>query len=306
MMVGISPTVAAASGANQIVGAAASGTFAHYRLGNVDIKLGLFILLGGLLGGSIGVQVIKFLKLTTGQVDFGIRLVYVVILSLIGGYMFIESLKTLRKKGKKKKKTFQLTRFTQRLPLQVHFEPSGITTSGLVPFGIGLITGILAGIMGIGGGFIMVPALIYLMGISTQVVVGTSLFQILFICINITIQQALVNRTVDIVLVMLLLAGSTIGAQLGAKATKYLKEDQIRILLAIIILGTMVKLLFDLVFLPKVDMTNYSITPCNWLSRLAQDHSFVYGLLAVSLAVTTGVGIGVIFRNRRRRIFKLR
>jgi uncharacterized membrane protein YfcA len=260
MMIGIPPAVAAASDSNQIVAAASSGAFAHYRLGNVDMKLGLTILLGGVTGGTIGVQVVKLLR-NMGNFDFAIKAIYVVVLGLVGGAMFVESLNALRKPRapvvgrvapapSAVSEQGGFSRLFARLPFQVEFRRSGLRTSVLFPFGIGFVVGILAALMGVGGGFIMVPAMIYIIGMPTVMAIGTDLFQIVFTSANVTLMQAWTNHTVDIVLALVLLLGSTIGAQFGAKATRYLRGEQIRVLLAIIVLVVMVKLLFDLLVQP--------------------------------------------------------
>ncbi|MFH0810102.1 MAG: sulfite exporter TauE/SafE family protein [Pseudomonadota bacterium] len=258
MMVGISPAVAAASDSNQIVAASSSGALGHFRLGNVDMKMGMVILLGGLSGGTVGVQAVKVLR-QMGNFDFTIKAVYVLVLGLVGGAMFIESLNALRRsKSAVAAKditaavptTSGLTNLFHRLPFQTEFASSGLRTSLLFPFGIGLIVGFLAAIMGVGGGFIMVPAMIYIIGMPTVMAIGTDLFQIVLTSANVTLQQAITNHTVDIVLALLLLCGSVLGAQVGVRMTKKLKGEQIRILLAIIVLVVMVKLLIDLLSAP--------------------------------------------------------
>jgi len=253
MMIGIPPAVAAASDSNQIVAAAASGAMAHTRLGNVDMKMGLVILIGGIAGGTVGVQVVKILR-QMGNFEFAVKAIYVLMLGGVGGAMFVESLKALRK-GEPADETAmgtpKFSRFFNRLPLKMHFKKSGLHTSAIFPFSIGGMVGFLAALMGVGGGFIMVPAMIYVIGMPTVVAIGTDLFQIVFTTANVTLQQAITNHTVDIMLAILLLAGSTIGAQFGAKASKLLRGEQIRILLSVIVLLMMFKLLFDLLVTPE-------------------------------------------------------
>ena len=253
MMIGIPPAVAAASDSNQIVAAAASGAMAHTRLGNVDMKMGLIILIGGILGGTVGVQVVKVLR-QLGNFEFAVKLVYVLMLGGVGGAMFVESLRTLRKKGPAPSEAPmgnpKFSAFFNRLPLKMHFKKSGLHTSAIFPFSIGVMVGFLAALMGVGGGFIMVPAMIYVIGMPTVVAIGTDLFQIVFTTANVTLQQAITNHTVDIVLALVLLAGSTIGAQFGARVSKVLRGEQIRVLLSVIVLVMMIKLLFDLLVTP--------------------------------------------------------
>ncbi len=261
IMIGIPPTVAAASDSNQIVAASASGTYAHYRLGNVDFKMGLFLLVGGVLGGTVGVQIIKVLR-QIGNADFLIKITYVVMLGLVGSYMFLESLHSLRssqktttRKAKQKESVY--ARIVQQLPFQTHFKRSGIVLSPVVPLVLGGFVGILAAIMGVGGGFIMVPVMVYLLRMPMHVVVGTSLFQILFTCINVTIMQAYSNHTVDFMLALLLFIGSTVGAQVGARVSKRLEGDQLKILLASIVLLVMIKMLFGLLLHPHLLLSYY-------------------------------------------------
>jgi len=256
IMIGIPPTVAAASDSNQIVGASTSGTLAHYRLGNVDFKMGILLLIGGVTGGTVGVQIIKILR-AVGNADFLIKITYVLMLGFVGSYMFIESLQALRKKKAVQEeppvaKESRYARMMSKLPWQTDFETSGVRLSVLMPLGLGVFVGILAAIMGVGGGFIMVPVMVYLLRMPMHVVVGTSLFQILFTCIDVTIMQAYSNHTVDFVLALLLLLGSTLGAQFGAKISKKLGGDQLKILLASIVLLVMVKMLLSLLLTPHI------------------------------------------------------
>ncbi len=254
---GIPPTVAAASDSNQIVAGASSGAYAHSRMGNVDFKMGVTLLLGGVVGGSVGVQIIKVLA-AVGEVDFVIKLIYVVILGLIGGFMFIESFNALRRRSEAREEAMRsepresrLRKLATRLPWQMNFDKSRMTTSVIFPFFLGACVGLLAAIMGVGGGFIMVPAMIYILGMPTIVAIGTDLFQIVLTCINVTIQQAIRNHTVDLVLVIVLFFGSTIGAQIGARVGKRLRGEQLRILLAVIVLLVMFKMLYDLLVTPN-------------------------------------------------------
>ncbi len=257
IMFGIPPTVAAASDSNQIVGASTSGCLAHYRLGNVDFKMGILLLIGGILGGFAGVQVIKMLR-AMGNADFLINVTYVLMLGGVGSYMFLESIQSMRKKapeaavaGSPAKKS-RYTVMLEKLPFQTDFVKSGVRLSMLMPLVLGVLVGVLAAIMGVGGGFIMVPIMVYLLRMPMHVVVGTSLFQILFTCINVTILQSYTNHTVDFVLAVLLLLGSTLGAQFGTRISRKLKGEQLKILLAVLVLAVMVKMLLNLLLTPDV------------------------------------------------------
>jgi hypothetical protein len=256
IMAGIPPTVAAASDSNQIVAASTSGTYAHWRMGNVDFRMGIFLLMGGVVGGTLGVQLIKVLR-AMGNADFVIKITYVVMLGLIGSYMFVESLQSLRGKATATKrsepaKPSRYGSLVQSLPWQMRFEKSGVTLSPLMPLILGTFVGVLAAIMGVGGGFIMVPVMVYMLRMPMHVVVGTSLFQILFTCINVTILQAVTNFTVDLILAIILLLGSTLGAQFGARLSRRLHADQLKILLASIVLLMMLQILVGLLWAPHL------------------------------------------------------
>lgn len=252
MMAGIPPAVAAASDSNQIVAGAASGAYAHWRLRNVDFKMGLVLLAGGLAGGTIGVQLVRVLR-ELGNIEFTMKALYVLMLSTIGGLMFWESLSTIRR-GRSRAGAPALKdkkpSIWSRLPLQMQFTQSNLRTSAIFPFLIGLFVGALAALLGVGGGFIMVPAMIYIIGMPTIVAVGTSLFQIVVTMANVTFQQAIANQTVDLLLAMVLLIGSTIGAQFGTRVGRLLRGEQIRILLAIVVLLFAVKFILDLLLQP--------------------------------------------------------
>ncbi|MBI5198741.1 MAG: sulfite exporter TauE/SafE family protein [Nitrospirae bacterium] len=254
IMLGISPTVAAATDSNQIVAASTSGTYAHWKMGNVDFKMGLYLLAGGFAGGLVGVQAIKVLR-ATGNADFVIKMTYVFMLGIVGIYMFIESLTSMKKKKTEEVKTekeSKMSKFLKSLPFQTHFEKSGVTNSLLVPVIFGGFVGILAAIMGVGGGFLMVPVMVYILRMPMHVVVGTSLFQILFNCIEVTFLQAYTNHNVDFILAVLLLLGSTVGAQVGAVFGRKLKGDQLKIILAVIVLTVTVKIIFELTLNPSL------------------------------------------------------
>ncbi len=254
IMFGIPPTVAAATDSNQIVAASTSGTYAHWKVGNVDFKMGLYLLAGGFIGGLLGVQGIKVLN-ATGNSDFVIKMTYVLMLGIVGIYMFIESLASMKKRKveeAKKTKESGLGRFLRSLPLQTYFEKSGVTHSALIPLFFGGFVGVLAAVMGVGGGFLMVPVMVYILRMPMHVVVGTSLFQILFNCIEVTFLQAYTNHNVDFILAVLLLLGSTVGAQAGAVFGRRLKGEQLKIILAVIVLAVTAKIVFELTLSPSL------------------------------------------------------
>ena len=249
--IGIPPAVAVATEANQIVASSFSGVLAHLRRKTVDLKMGGVLLVGGLIGAALGVQVFNLLK-SMGQVDLLVRLCYVVFLGVIGGLMFVESLRALRKS----KAGGPLPKRRQRgwvtaLPFKMRFRTSGLYISVIPPVTVGILVGILAAIMGVGGGFIMVPAMIYILGMPTKVVVGTSLFQIIFVTGFTTMLHAITNQTVDMMLAVLLLLGGVVGAQVGTRIGTYLRAEQLRILLALMVLAVCGKLAMDLLLTPS-------------------------------------------------------
>ena len=251
IFIGVPPAVAVGTEANQIVASSVSGLLAHWRRGNVDFRMGAVLLVGGLLGSTIGVFLFRLLR-GLGQIDLAISLCYVVFLGVIGALMFAESLNALLNRRKLSAKTPRAGRhnWIHGLPFKMRFRKSKLYISALLPLAVGFVVGLLAAIMGVGGGFVMVPAMIYLLGMPTQVVVGTSLFQIIFVTANATFFQATLNQTVDVVLALLLLIGGVVGAQIGVRIGAKLRGEQLRILLALMVLAVGLRLGLDLVTTP--------------------------------------------------------
>jgi len=251
IFLGIPPLVAVASGANQVLGASVSGVLSHWQRGDVDTKMGLILTAGGFCGSGFGIWLLSVLR-GLGQIDLVINLSYVILLTVLGSLMLSESLHTLyrRSRGALFRRKLHQHSWIHRLPLKTRFRRSRLYISVLAPFAVGAVTGVLSAIMGVGGGFIMIPAMIYVLQMPTQVVVGTSLFQITFVSANVTVLQAINNQSVDVVLAMILLAGGVIGAQFGARAGRRFKADQLRFLLAVVVFGMGVKLGIDQVTTP--------------------------------------------------------
>ena len=249
---GIPPAVAVSTEANQIVASSVSGVLAHMRRGNVDFKMGGILMAGGVIGSSLGVALFSFLQ-SIGQIDLVIQLSYLVFLGIIGSLMLTESVRTIirsRKPGAVRGKLHQHN-WLHGLPLKMRFRRSKLYISAILPLALGAFVGILAAIMGVGGGFIMVPAMIYLLGMPTSVVVGTSLFQIIFVTANVTLLQSIQTQTVDFLLAGLLLFGAVIGAQFGSRAGTILRGEQLRGLLALMVLAVCIKIGYDLVVRPE-------------------------------------------------------
>jgi uncharacterized membrane protein YfcA len=257
---GIPAAVAVATEANQIVASSVSGALAQWRRNNVDVKMGTVLLAGGMIGALLGVQLVKLLR-EVGQTEFIISILYVTFLSVVGTLMLIESVNALRKArsgARTSRRKPGQHGWLHGLPFKMRFKRSKLYISAIPPFFIGGLVGLLAAIMGVGGGFIMVPAMIYLLRMPTNVVIGTSLFQIIFVTGFTTILHSVTNQTVDVVLAMILMIGGVIGAQFGAVAGQKLRGDQLRALLALMVLGVGVRLMFDLILMPSEP---YSIGP---------------------------------------------
>jgi len=248
--IGIPPAVAVATQAPQIVASSFSGVLAHLKRRTVDLTMGTVLLLGGLVGSALGIWLFNYLR-ALGQVDLLVTLTYVVFLGVIGGLMFIESLRTLlRSKRQGALPPRRKHTWVHALPFKMKFRVSGLYISVIPPLLVGILVGVLVAIMGVGGGFIMVPAMIYLLGMPTKVVIGTSLFQIIFVTAFTTLLHAVTNQTVDMVLAVMLLIGGVVGAQVGAQIGVKLKAEQLRILLALLVLAVCGKLALDLLLTP--------------------------------------------------------
>lgn len=256
----IPPAVAVATGANQVIAASFAGTLSHLRRGAVDLKLGTVLLAGGTVGSVLGVWLFTELR-RTGQLDLAITLLYIVMLSIMGGLMLVESISTMRRAGPGG--SGQVSYHThhswiQGLPLKMRFKRARLYVSIIPILGAGIFVGVLAAVMGVGGGFIMIPVMIYLLRVPTNVVIGTSLFQIIFTAAVTTVLQAATNGTVDIVLAFLLMIGGVFGAQVGSQLGHRLRGDQLRALLALIVLAVGARMGAELVVPPD---NVYSITP---------------------------------------------
>jgi uncharacterized protein len=251
IFIGVPPTVAVASSANQLVGASVSGALAHWRRGNVDFKMGLILLVGGITGSVLGVWLFGLLR-RMGQIELVIDLSYVLLLGTLGGLMLVEGTRAAlrrRRPGAGRRKLHRHT-WVHGLPLKMRFRRSKLYISALLPLGLGFFVGILSAIMGVGGGFVMIPAMIYILGMPTSVVPGTSLFQIVFVAASVTILQATNNRTVDVVLALVLLLGGVIGARIGSRVGSRLRGEYLRILLAVLVIAMAGKLAIDMTATP--------------------------------------------------------
>jgi len=260
MFSGIPSAIAVATGANQIVASSVSGALVQWRRGNIDFRMGWVLIVGGIAGAVGGVLLVGLLN-RLGHADVFISLVYVIFLGIIGSLMLVESLRAVwrtrsgmaatgRKPGEHT--------WIHKLPLKMRFQRSRLYISAIPPLILGTVVGLLAAVLGVGGGFIVVPAMIYLLRVPTHVVVGTSLFQIIFITAVVTVLYAVLNHSLDILLALLLVIGGVVGGQFGAKAGQKLKGEQLRLLLAMMVLAVSIRLLIGLVVAPD-DL--YSLAP---------------------------------------------
>jgi uncharacterized membrane protein YfcA len=246
ILIGIPPAVAVATGANQVAGASFSGVLVHWRRRTVDYKMGLVLLVGGLAGSAAGVKLFAALR-ELGQVDLVVSLCYVVMLGGIGALMLIESVQALRRSKAGVVRRRRRHGWVHGLPFKMRFRASNLYISAIPPLMVGAVVGVLSAIMGVGGGFIMVPAMIYLLGMATSVVIGTSLFQILFVTAATTVMHAVTSHTVDAVLAVMLLLGGVVGAQVGALLGPRLKAEQMRVALALLVLAVCIEIGLGLV-----------------------------------------------------------
>ncbi|MBZ9656271.1 sulfite exporter TauE/SafE family protein [Phyllobacterium lublinensis] len=248
----IPPAVAVATGANQVIASSFSGALTHFRRGTLDIKLGSLLVIGGIIGAAVGIYVFVLLR-ELGQLDLIVSLLYVVFLSTVGGLMLYESVQSMRRARAGQLATLKKPgqhNWVHRLPFKMRFRQSKIYVSIIPVLVLGGAIGFLSSIMGVGGGFIMVPAMIYLLKVPTNVVIGTSLYQIVFVTAFATVMQATTNQSVDIVLAMLLMSGGVVGAQYGARIGQKLRGEQLRALLALLVLAVGLRLAIELFVTP--------------------------------------------------------
>ena len=256
---GIPPAVAVASAATQITGASVSGALAYWRRGGVDVTMGAVLVVGGMVGAGLGSFLFRWLE-RLGQIDVTINLIYVVLLGTVGGLMLYEASIALRRQARGTRRPARLHRhnkYVAALPGKMRFYKSGLYISPLAPLLLGLSVGVLT-VVGIGGGFILVPAMIFLLGMSTNTVVGTSLFQVIFVTATATLLHAVQSQTVDIVLAILLLSGGVLGAQFGVRVAQKVSPERLRLLLALLVLGVAVRLAIGLTLRPADLYTVFS------------------------------------------------
>jgi len=249
ILIGLPSPVAVGSGANQTLGASVSGLIAQWRRGNVDVRMGMVLLVGGFAGSAAGVQLFAWLR-RAGQVDLAVSVFYVVVLGTVGALMVRESVGAILRRGKARPARLHEHFWIHGLPFKMRFRKSRLYISVIPPLLVGFLIGVLSAVMGVGGGFMLVPAMIYLLAMPTSIVIGTSLFQVVFVTANVTFLQAVQVGSVDIVLTLLLLAGGVVGAQFGAAMGGKLRGEETRALLGTLVLTVAVALLWDLLRTP--------------------------------------------------------
>jgi uncharacterized membrane protein YfcA len=280
MTVGVPPVVAAASGTNAILATSSSGVAAHFRLKNVDVRMGVVALAGGIAGSLFGVRIMEKLE-ATGSANLVISVAYIVLLGAVGGFIVRDSVRKWRagampQAGPRPRRFARLA----ALPWQMEFPHSGVRHSILLPFVLCVIVGLMTAVMGVGGGFMLVPLMVYLLDMPAHVAVGTSLFQILFTCLGATLLQSGLNHTVDVVLALLVAAGSTIGAQIGARMSRWLRGDQLMGLLGVLALVVMLKMAVGLALPPD----NLLKHPAGSVAFVTRPVPFTHPVLASAAA----------------------
>ena len=305
IFLGIPPVYAVANGANNILAASVSGSLAHYFKNHIDVKMGVLILVGGLIGSIIGVEIFIFF-LKKGTINSLISISYFILLSSIGLMMFYESLSEMRRIRNNKfiKRRMHQHYWIHNLPFKVRIHASKLYISAIGPIFFGILIGLISSLLGVGGGFILVPILIYIIGMPAKLVPGTSLFAMIFVMIIVTLLHAIANYTIDIYLVFILVLGSVIGAQLGSIISSKLAGEELRGLLSILILTFGFKFGYDLFFskiLPSINIAS-TIPPefnsfTNLIINVSQNYPVIYGIASVSIAIIVGIAVAYSFKK---------
>ena len=305
IFLGIPPVYAVANGANNILAASVSGSLAHYFKKHIDLKMGVLILIGGLVGSIIGVEIFIFF-LKKGTINNVISVSYFILLSSIGLLMFYESLSEMRRIRNNKfiRRRIHQHYWIHNLPFKVRIHASKLYISAIGPIFFGVLIGLVSSLLGVGGGFILVPILIYIIGMPAKLVPGTSLFAMIFVMIIVSLLHAISNRTIDIYLVMILAFGSVFGAQLGSVISTKLAGEELRGLLSILILTFGFKFGYDLFFSKILPSMNIASTAqpefnnfTNFVIDASHDYPVIYGITSVSIAIVIGILVAYSFKK---------
>ena len=305
IFLGIPPVYAVANGANNILAASVSGSLAHYFKNQIDVKMGVLILIGGLIGAVLGVEIFTYF-IKEGSINNLISISYFILLSSIGILMFYESLSEMRRIRNNKfiRRRLHQHYWIHNLPFKVRIHASKLYISALGPIFFGILIGLLSSLLGVGGGFILVPILIYIMGMPAKLVPGTSLFAMIFVMIIVTLLHAISNKTIDLYLVLILAFGSVVGAQIGSFISSKLAGEELRGLLSILILTFGFKFGYDLLFskiLPSLNITN-SLAPdfnnfTKFMINISDNHPVIYGITSVTVAIGIGIIVAYSFKK---------
>ena len=308
IFLGIPPVYAVANGANNILAASVSGSLAHYFKNQIDVKMGMLILIGGLIGAVLGVEIFTYF-IKEGSINNLISISYFILLSSIGVLMFYESLSEMRRIRNNKfiRRRLHQHYWIHNLPFKVRIHSSKLYISAIGPIFFGILIGLLSSLLGVGGGFILVPILIYILGMPAKLVPGTSLFAMIFVMIIVTLLHAISNKTIDLYLVLILALGSVVGAQIGSFISSKLAGEELRGLLSILILTFGFKFGYDLYFtkiLPSLNITN-SLAPdfnnfTKFMVNISENHPVIYG----ATSVTVAIGIGIIVAYSFKKLLK--
>ena len=305
IFLGIPPVYAVANGANNILAASVSGSLAHYFKNQIDVKMGMLILIGGLIGAILGVEIFTYF-IKEGSINNLISISYFILLSSIGILMFYESLSEMRRIRNNKfiRRRLHQHYWIHNLPFKVRIHSSKLYISAIGPIFFGILIGLLSSLLGVGGGFILVPILIYILGMPAKLVPGTSLFAMIFVMIIVTLLHAISNKTIDLYLVLILALGSVVGAQIGSFISSKLAGEELRGLLSILILTFGFKFGYDLYFtkiLPSLNITN-SLAPdfnnfTKFMVNISDNHPVIYGVTSVTVAIGIGIIVAYSFKK---------
>tara|TARA_B100000963_G_scaffold359123_1_gene385508 strand:- start:5309 stop:6367 length:1059 start_codon:yes stop_codon:yes gene_type:complete len=305
IFLGIPPVYAVANGANNILAASVSGSLAHYFKNHIDVKMGMLILIGGILGSILGIKIFSYF-VAAGSINKLISSSYFFLLSTIGILMFYESLSEMRRIRNNKfiKRRLHQHYWIHNLPFKVRLNASKLYISAIGPVFFGFLIGLISSLLGVGGGFILVPILIYILGMPAKLVPGTSLFAMIFVMIIVTLLHAISNKTIDLYLVLILAIGSVMGAQIGSYISSKLAGEELRVLLSILILTFGFKFGYDLYFakiLPSLNITNTLAPDFNnftkFIINISENHPAIYGVASVTVAVGVGIIVAYSFKK---------
>jgi len=314
IFMGIPPTYAVANEANNILATSVSGSTTHWLKNTLDYKMGLMIVAGGTLGTIIGIITFTYFK-GIGKIDIVISLAYMYVLAIIGTAMLVQGIGEIDRARKKIviKKKLHSHYWIHGLPLRMRFKKSKLYESAFTPIIIGLLVGFIAAIMGIGGAFILVPAMIYIIGMPTKLIPGTSLFVTIFISAIVTVLHAFNYGSIDLILVSMLVCGSILGVQIGQKIGEFIDSSELKTLLAILLLAVGIAIAYDSFFVVHdakqiINNGTKNLAPfSNFIKNISENFSIIYGIISIIFAIVLGISAAFIrrfFSNLRKKYKK--